>query len=156
MQSKSPCLCSTFASKTHFDETGICCVSVPVGLYPWHSWDSNTTKDMIAHFDLAQDCMRMRGHFLRWVRPLCLSRQTLAKPFQFSYCHFREQISSSWHITTVVTRGHDSSVGLATYYGVDSSGFETSWGWNFPQTSIPAQRQTLPPYTMDTGALCRG
>jgi hypothetical protein len=158
MQCKSLCFCSIFAGKTQFYETVISWVSLPVGLHPWHTWDSNTTDDMIAHFDLVQDCKRMRGEGrLLVLKPFCVSRKTLAKLLQFLHCHFRKLISSSsWIITTLVTRGHDSSVGIATYYGVDSSGFETSWEWDFSQTSLPPQRHTQSPCTIDNAALCSG
>jgi hypothetical protein len=165
MKIKSLCVCNIFASKTQIDETVISWVRLPVGLYPWHSWDSNTTKDVIVHFDLAQDCMRLRGEgtFLALSETILCKQETSgrnlwAKPLQFSYCHFGKQIFSSWNITILVIRGHHSSVGIAIFYGVDCLVFETSWEWDFPQTSIPAQRHTQLPSTrtMDTGVLCRG
>jgi hypothetical protein len=35
--------------------------------------------------------------------------------------------------------GPDSSVGIATYYGLDGPGFEFRWGQDLSHTSIPSQ-----------------
>jgi hypothetical protein len=40
--------------------------------------------------------------------------------------------------------GRDSSVGIATGYGLDGSGIESRWGQDFPQPSRPALRLTRP------------
>jgi len=32
----------------------------------------------------------------------------------------------------------DSSIGIATRYGLDGSGIESQWGWDFPHSSSPA------------------
>ena len=39
----------------------------------------------------------------------------------------------------------DSSVGIATRYGLDCPGIESRWGWDFPHLSRPALRPTQPP-----------
>jgi hypothetical protein len=41
--------------------------------------------------------------------------------------------------------GRDSSVGIATGYGLDGPGIECRWGRDFPHSSIPALRPTQPP-----------
>jgi hypothetical protein len=41
--------------------------------------------------------------------------------------------------------GRDSSVGIATRYGLDGSGIESRWGRDFPHVSRPALGPTQPP-----------
>ena len=41
--------------------------------------------------------------------------------------------------------GRDSSVGIATAYGLDGAGIEFRWGRDFPHMSRPALRSTQPP-----------
>jgi hypothetical protein len=41
--------------------------------------------------------------------------------------------------------GRDSSVGIATRYGLDGPGIEYRWGRNFPYPSRPALEPTQPP-----------
>ena len=41
--------------------------------------------------------------------------------------------------------GRDSSVGIATVYGLDGPGIESQWGRNFPQSSRPALGPTQSP-----------
>ena len=41
--------------------------------------------------------------------------------------------------------GRDSSVGIATAYGLDGSGIESPWGRDFPHLSRPALMPTQPP-----------
>ena len=40
--------------------------------------------------------------------------------------------------------GRDSSVGIATSYGLNGSGIESRWGRNIPHPFIPALRSTQP------------
>jgi hypothetical protein len=40
----------------------------------------------------------------------------------------------------------DSSVGIATYYGLDGLGIEFRWGRDFPRPSRPALEPTQPPF----------
>jgi len=42
------------------------------------------------------------------------------------------------HSTFEVTVGLDSSVGIASCYGLDGSGIESRWGRDFPHTPKPA------------------
>ena len=42
-------------------------------------------------------------------------------------------------------RGRDSSVSIATRYGLDGSGIESRWGGDFPHPSRPALGPTQPP-----------
>ena len=42
-------------------------------------------------------------------------------------------------------RGRDSSVGVATRYGLDGTGIEPRWGLDFPHRSRPALEPTQPP-----------
>ena len=41
--------------------------------------------------------------------------------------------------------GHDSSVGIATGYGLDGPEIESLWGRDFPHLSRPALGPTQPP-----------
>ena len=52
-----------------------------------------------------------------------------------------------------VTRGPDSSVGIATRYGLDGPGIESRWGRNFPHPSRPARTSTQPPTQWVPGLL---
>ena len=51
--------------------------------------------------------------------------------------------------------GRDSSVGIATRYGLDGPGIETWWGRDFPHPSRPALVPTQPPVQWVPG-LSRG
>jgi hypothetical protein len=41
--------------------------------------------------------------------------------------------------------GQDSSVGIATCYGLETLGIKSQWGQEFPHTSRPALRPKQPP-----------
>jgi hypothetical protein len=49
--------------------------------------------------------------------------------------------------------GRDSSVGIATRYGMDGPGIEFRWGRGFPHPSRPALGAHPSSYTMGTGSL---
>ena len=51
--------------------------------------------------------------------------------------------------------GRDSSVGIATGYGLDGPGIEYRWGRDFPHPSRPSLRPTQPSMQWVPG-LCRG
>jgi len=51
--------------------------------------------------------------------------------------------------------GRDSSVGIATGYGMDGPGIESRWGRDFPHPSTPALGPTQPPIQWVPG-LSRG
>jgi hypothetical protein len=51
--------------------------------------------------------------------------------------------------------GRDSSVSIATGYGMDGPGIESRWGRDFSHTSRPALRPTQPPVQWVPG-LSRG
>ena len=51
--------------------------------------------------------------------------------------------------------GRDSSVGIATRYGLDGQGIESQWRRDFPHPSRPALRPTQPPVQWVPG-LSRG
>jgi hypothetical protein len=44
-----------------------------------------------------------------------------------------------------IQRVRDSSVGIATSYGLDGPGIESRWGRDFPHPSRPAVEPTQPP-----------
>ena len=48
--------------------------------------------------------------------------------------------------------GRDSSVGIATHYGLDGPGIESRKGRDFPQPSRPAPGAHPASYTMGTGS----
>ena len=51
------------------------------------------------------------------------------------------------------TVGRDSSVGIATRYGLDGPGIESQWGQDFPHPSRPAMAPTQPPIQWVPGLL---
>ena len=55
----------------------------------------------------------------------------------------------------VAERDRDSSVGIATRYGLDGPDIEFPWGRDFPHPSRPALRPTQPPIQWVPG-LSRG
>ena len=52
--------------------------------------------------------------------------------------------------------GRDSSVGIATRYGLDGPGIESRWGRDFPHPSRPALRPTQPPIQWVPGLFAGG
>jgi hypothetical protein len=58
-------------------------------------------------------------------------------------------------VTLLIERGPDSSVSIATDYGLDGPGIESRWGRDFPHLSRPALRPTQPPVQWVPG-LSRG
>jgi hypothetical protein len=50
-------------------------------------------------------------------------------------------LSTVW----VLVGGRDSSVGIATRYGLDGKGIESRWWWDFPHPSRPALGVPGPP-----------
>ena len=49
----------------------------------------------------------------------------------------------------------DSSVGIATRYGLDGPGIESRWGRDFPHPSRPALGPTQPPIQWISGSFPR-
>ena len=45
----------------------------------------------------------------------------------------------------IIIMGRDSSVGIATHYGLDGPGIESRWGRDFPHPSRPALGPAQPP-----------
>jgi hypothetical protein len=54
-------------------------------------------------------------------------------------------IRADTHIYLMPKVNRDSSVGIATGYGLDGSGIESWWGRDFPHQSKPALGPTQPP-----------
>ena len=52
--------------------------------------------------------------------------------------------------------GTNSSVGIATYYGLDHPRIESRWGQDFSHPSRPALEPTPGSYTIVAGSLSRG
>ena len=52
--------------------------------------------------------------------------------------------------------GRDSSVVIATRYGLDGLGIESRWGWDFPHPSRPALRPTQSPVQWLPGGKAAG
>ena len=48
-------------------------------------------------------------------------------------------------IIIIIIMGRDSSVDIATRYGLDGPGIESRWGRDFPHPSRPALEPTQPP-----------
>jgi hypothetical protein len=64
--------------------------------------------------------------------------------FQF-LPHINQSITLQIKRTTPYRGGHDSSVFIATDYGLDGPGIEYWWRRDFSHTSRPALRPTQPP-----------
>ena len=68
-----------------------------------------------------------------------------------AFCTTRTAVSSALlyvqenALVLICVVDRDSSVGMATSFGVDGPGNESRWGRDFPHTSIPALRPTRPP-----------
>ena len=60
-----------------------------------------------------------------------------------------------FHVDLATRVGRDSSVGIATRYGLFDSGIESRWGRDFPHPSRTAQGTTQPPVQWVPG-LSRG
>jgi len=58
---------------------------------------------------------------------------------------------TSHHILVQLPTGRDSSVGVATRYGLDGAGIETRWGPDFPHPSRPALGPTQPSVWWEPG-----
>jgi hypothetical protein len=54
-------------------------------------------------------------------------------------------------VLQIVQTGRDSSVGIATRYGLDGPGIESRWGRDFLQPSRPALGPTQPPVRLIPG-----
>ena len=82
---------------------------------------------------------------LLWSRSHCdqskrqqLLQQQSATPRQ------NRSFKSEWFIIIIIIGGRDSSVGIATRYGLDGPGIESRWGRFFPHPSWPALGPTQP------------
>ena len=80
---------------------------------------------------------------------LCVSRGFLVCKILDKVLVARKMIPSLVSLNRLVTlliRGlKDSSVGIATRYGLDDPGIESRWGRGFPHPSRPALGPTQPP-----------
>jgi hypothetical protein len=68
-------------------------------------------------------------------------------------CHVTTKRSEASYKYEAITysRGLDSSIGIATRYGLDGAGIESRWGRDFPHPSRPALGPTQPPIQWVTG-----
>ena len=71
------------------------------------------------------------------------------------FCARRQFSDIITFLYNAVYRGRDSSVGIATRYGLDGPGIESPWGRGFPHPSRPALGPTQPPLQWVPG-LSRG
>jgi hypothetical protein len=62
----------------------------------------------------------------------------------------------TYRLYQVWSWGRDSSVGIATRYGLDGPGIESRWGRNIPQLSRPALGPTQPPIQCVPGLFPEG
>ena len=98
-----------------------------------------------------------------WQRP---RRWTQNKPLWGDYDSSEQNHSLKWwlgqvgnmyYITLALSflEGRDTSVGIATRYGLDGPGIESRWGQDFPHLSRPALGHSQPPIQWVLG-LSRG
>jgi hypothetical protein len=83
------------------------------------------------------------------------------KPIAVSkYINTRVEAVCKFRSFTIVYLGLNSSVGIATHYGMDDRGFESRWGRDFPLPSRPVLGPTQPPIRwlpgLSRGSSCRG
>ena len=64
---------------------------------------------------------------------------------QSTQTQYRNSIRSLLFLLHVLVGGRDSSVGIATGYGLEGPGIESRWGRDFPHPSRPALGPTQPP-----------
>ena len=88
----------------------------------------------------------------------CTERLTLTDILRIKYpslvsCGLLFSANTRTYLLTVVVL--DSLVGIATCYGLDGPGIESSWGRDFPHPSRPHPRPTKPPVQWVPG-YCRG
>ena len=70
-----------------------------------------------------------------------------------------EETKNEYKVLAVISLqnvGRDSSVGIATGYGLDGPGIESRWGRDFPHPSRPALGPTQPPMQWVAGLFSRG
>jgi hypothetical protein len=65
-------------------------------------------------------------------------------------------ILSEIYIKIILFMGRDSSVGIATHYGLDGPGIESRWGRYLTHSSRPALGPTQPPIQWVPGLFLGG
>ena len=60
-------------------------------------------------------------------------------------CAGQSGVTTTAFVTTCTVTGRDSTVGIATRYGLDVPGIESWWRRDFPQPSRPALGSAQPP-----------
>jgi hypothetical protein len=83
------------------------------------------------------------------------------KIFRLAYYYGHTVIYPSYYIFVfkqyiIFSAGRDSSVGIATRYGLDGPGIESRWGRDFPHPSRPALGPTQPPIQWVPGLFPEG
>jgi hypothetical protein len=77
---------------------------------------------------------------------------------EIKFCNFRiKGTSTTTFLINVlpIHGGQDSSISIATSYGLDGPGIKSQWGWDFSHLSRPALGPTQPPVQCIPG-LSRG
>jgi len=101
------------------------------------------------------------GYFNIQLTLLLRTRHRLHKLYIYIYILYDKKLSDCQitHVLKMVLlhfRSRDSSVGIATRYGLDGQGIEYRWGRDFPHMSRPASEAHPASYTMGTEPLSRG
>jgi hypothetical protein len=83
---------------------------------------------------------------------------SLIAPFNFLSLSFSFSLSFRYILYTLDIQkgGQDSSVGIATRYGLDGPGIESRWGARFSAPVQTGPGADPASYTMGTGSIFRG
>jgi len=87
--------------------------------------------------------------------PIHLSRIEMSRGWIFTLPVKRQKARYKHRTTSLIAEGWDSSVGIATRYGLDGPGIEARWGRDFPHPYRPSLGPNQPRIQWVTG-LSRG
>jgi hypothetical protein len=113
-----------------------------------YSTSRQDTHNNMAHAHCMLDNQGYQ-HALRICSTYCISTATMVARTRLSTLPVLS-------VVTLARRGRDSSVGIATHFGLDSLGIESRWRRNFLPSSEPALVPTLLPVQWVSGIFLGG